>query len=102
MIGVYYKTKKALKESVGQPLRYVETSMSGSEYKDNGSFCVVGPYPYNNRKYYATVLMKNDLIVKVSKMTKKLSEIEFKTELLKNLTKTHEEMIEKYPKLWVE
>ena len=65
MLGANYKTKKALKENVGKPLRYTETSMFGPEYKDNGKFCVVGPSPYN-RKWFAEVTMANGLIKKVS------------------------------------
>ncbi len=65
MMGASYKTKKALKESIGKELRYVETSMFGEEYRDNGKFCVVGPSPYD-RKWYASVTMKDGLISKVS------------------------------------
>ncbi len=65
MMGASYKTKKALKESVGKPLRYVETSIFGAEYKDNGTFCVVGPSPYE-RKWYASVTMVDGKIAKVS------------------------------------
>lgn len=65
MLGAGYPTKKALKASIGQPLRYIETSMLGNEYKDDGMFTVVGPDPYTNRKWYATVTMKDGLIVKV-------------------------------------
>ena len=65
MMGANYKTKKALKESIGKALRYVETSMFGAEYKDDGTFCVVGPDPYI-RKWYASVTMENGLIKKVS------------------------------------
>lgn len=65
MMAALYKTKKALKESVGKPLRYQETSMFGSEFKENGSFPVVGPAPYE-RRWYATVTMKDGLIAKVS------------------------------------
>jgi hypothetical protein len=65
MLGASYKTKKELKENVGQPLRYVETSMFGFEYKRDGKFCVVGPSPYV-RKWYATVTMKDGKIEKVT------------------------------------
>ena len=65
MMGANYKTKKALKECVGQELRYVETSYFGPEYKDNGTFCVVGPSPYV-RKWFASVTMKDGLIAKVT------------------------------------
>lgn len=64
-MGASYKTKKALKETIGKPLRYVETSLFGEEYTDNGTFCVVGPSPYE-RKWYASVTMKDGLIAKVS------------------------------------
>ena len=60
-----YKTKKALKESVGKALRYNETSAFGPEYKSTGSFCVVGPSAYE-RKWYATVTMADGKIAKVS------------------------------------
>jgi hypothetical protein len=66
MMGANYATKKALKENIGKRLRYVETSIFGQEYKSNGTFCVVGPDAYTNRKWYASVTMENDLIKKVS------------------------------------
>lgn len=66
MMGASYPTKKALKESIGKPLRYIETSLFGAEYNPDGQFCVVGPDPYNNRKWYATVKMSGGLISKVS------------------------------------
>ena len=65
MMGASYKTKKELKAEIGKPLRYIETSMFGAEFTPNGSFCVVGPSPYE-RKWYATVEMKEGLIAKVS------------------------------------
>lgn len=60
-----YKTKKDLKASVGQELRYEETSFFGTEYKADGSFNVVGPSP-TERKWYATVMMVNGKIARVS------------------------------------
>jgi hypothetical protein len=65
MLGALYKTKKDLKASVGQPLRYEETSFFGNEYYDDGQFAVVGPSPYN-RKWYAQVTMRDGKIAKVS------------------------------------
>jgi len=65
MMGAPYKTKKALKECIGEPLNYIETSMFGEEYKPNGTFCVVGPDPYNKRSWYAEVTMKDGKIFKV-------------------------------------
>lgn len=63
MMGASYKSKTDLKAAVGQPLRYEETS--GPEYKADGTFCVVGPSPYQ-RKWFASVTMANGLISKVS------------------------------------
>ena len=65
MMGASYKTKKDLKAAVGQSLRYEETSAFGPEFKENGTFCVVGPSPYQ-RKWFASVTMENGLIKKVS------------------------------------
>lgn len=64
-MGASYKTKKDLKAAIGRPLRYVETSMFGPEYRADGKFCVVGPSPYV-RKWYAEVTMEKGLIKKVS------------------------------------
>lgn len=65
MLAANYPTKKALKESVGQSLRYTETSFFGEEYKADGHFAVVGPSP-TQRKWYAEVTMQNGKIAKVS------------------------------------
>ena len=65
MLVAPYKTKKLLKESVGQSLRYEETSMFGAEYKSTGQFAVVGSGAYK-RDWYATVTMKDDKIIKVT------------------------------------
>lgn len=65
MMGATYATKKLLKASIGKRLAYVETSMFGDEYKPNGTFCVVGPSP-DKRSWFASVTMRDGLIVKVS------------------------------------
>ena len=65
MMGARYKTKKDLKAAIGQELRYIEISMFGPEYKDNGQFCVVGPSP-EKRVWFAQVTMVNGKIAKVS------------------------------------
>ena len=65
MMGANYKTKKELKLAIGKPLDYTETSMFGAEYRENGTFCVVGPSP-RERKWFASVTMENGLIKKVS------------------------------------
>ena len=64
MLAANYKTKKALKAAIGQPLKHHETSLFGPEYKHTGQFCVVGPSPYE-RKWYAEVTMENGLIKSV-------------------------------------
>jgi hypothetical protein len=64
MMGANYKTKKDLKAAIGQPLRYEETSFFGPEFKENGSFSVVGPSP-NQRKWFARVTMTGGIISKV-------------------------------------
>ena len=37
---VYYETKKELKENIGKPLKYRETSLFGPENKSNGVFAL--------------------------------------------------------------
>ena len=65
MMAAPYKHKKDLKAAVGEPLRYIETSMFGPEYVSTGKFPVVGPGPYD-RKWYAEVTMEDDIIIKVT------------------------------------
>ena len=60
-----YKTKKRLKECVGESLAYRETSMFGPEYKSNGEFSVVGPSEHS-RKWFARITMKDGKIAKVT------------------------------------
>lgn len=65
MLVALYKTKKALKDSVGKMLLYEETSLFGAEYRTNGRFPVVGPGAYQ-RKWFAEVTIKDNHITKVS------------------------------------
>lgn len=62
-----YPTKKACKESVGQPLRYIETSFFGPEYVPNGSFVVCNrPHITGiGREWFGKVTMREGLIVNV-------------------------------------
>lgn len=60
-----YATKKALKESIGKRLQYTETSFFGPEFKENGTNVLVGPDAYN-RKWFASVVTQDGIIVKVS------------------------------------
>ena len=64
MLVANYPTKKSLKASKGQPLRHTETSLFGPEYRETGTFCVVGPSAYN-RKWYAEITMEDGKIKRV-------------------------------------
>ena len=64
---VNYPTKKALKMSVGEPLKYTETSLFGPEYRDNGTLTVAHrPHLQGGREYFARVTMSGGKIVKVT------------------------------------
>jgi len=66
---VLYESKKALKEAVGKPLRYEETSVFGPEYKADGVLTVAGrPHMHSivKREFFAQVTMKNGVISKVA------------------------------------
>lgn len=68
MIIFNYESKKQLKENIGQPLRYIETSMFGAEYVSNGKLTGANR-PHitgQGREFFAEVVMENDLIKKVS------------------------------------
>ena len=62
-----YPSKKELKASIGKPLKHIETSVFGTEYKSNGEITVANrPHITNiGREFFAQVTMENDLIVKV-------------------------------------
>lgn len=75
MMILVYKSKKQLKENIGKPLEFIETSMFGAEYKADGNFCGCNrPYSpeygrFNERKgreFFAQVTMANGIISKVS------------------------------------
>ena len=63
-----YKSKKVLKENIGNNLDYTETSIFGEEYKSNGVFCgsnrphITG---IKGREFFAEVTMRDDKIVSV-------------------------------------
>ena len=71
MMILNYKSKKQLKESIGESLDYTETSFFGNEYKSDGSFCGCNrpyspEYPkFEQRKgheFFAEVTMQNNKI----------------------------------------
>jgi hypothetical protein len=64
MIVFNYASKKDLKASIGKPLRYIETSMFGPEYKDDGILTGANR-PHitgKGREFFANVTMENGLI----------------------------------------
>lgn len=60
-IQLHYKTKKELKNNIGSELDYSETNFFKDEYKDNG--VVIGCDV--DRKWFAKITIKNNLIVRV-------------------------------------
>ena len=69
MLIVYYASKKALKESIEQRLKYSETSMFGPEFTPNGSFTASNQPQITGikgREFFAKITMKDGLIHAVS------------------------------------
>ena len=67
MMIVHYKSKKELKENIGKPLDYSETSLFGPEYKPDGVL-TVARRPHlqgGGREFFAQVTMKDGLIAAV-------------------------------------
>ena len=65
---VVYPSKKVLKEEVGKPLRYIETSLFGPEYRPDGMLTVANrPHITGlGREFFAQVYMEAGLIKKVT------------------------------------
>lgn len=69
MMIFLYPSKKALKEAIGQSLKYRETSMFGPEYKPDGQLTgsnrpqITG---IKGREFFANVTMVAGKIAKVS------------------------------------
>jgi hypothetical protein len=69
MMILNYSSKKELKENIGEPLNYTETSIFGPEYRPNGTFCGSNrPQITGNkgREFFAEVTMREGLIEKVT------------------------------------
>ena len=67
MLVFNYVSKKVLKENIGKPLRYIETSMFGEEYKTNGVLTGANR-PHitgRGREFFAQVTMQDGLITGV-------------------------------------
>ena len=67
MIVFNYPSKKVLKENIGQPLRYIETSMFGDEYVRDGQLTGANrPHITGlGREFFATVTMRDGKIAGV-------------------------------------
>jgi hypothetical protein len=63
-----YSSKKELKASIGKQLHYLETSLFGPEYRSTGTLTGANrPHITNKgREFFATVVMRDGLIEKVS------------------------------------
>lgn len=63
-----YPSKKELKANIGKPLRYLETSVFGPEYRENGTITVANrPHITRlGREWFGQVTLKDGLIVKVT------------------------------------
>tara|TARA_R110000868_G_scaffold353658_1_gene614859 strand:- start:172 stop:378 length:207 start_codon:yes stop_codon:yes gene_type:complete len=67
MLVFTYPSKKVLKENIGKPLEYIETSIFGDEYKPDGVLTGANrPHITNmGREFFARVVLKDGLITKV-------------------------------------
>mgnify|MGYP003649824848 FL=1 len=68
MIVFNYKSKKELKENIGNSLKFIETSLFGNEYVSNGTMTGANrPHITGiGREFFAQVTMKDNLIDKVT------------------------------------
>ena len=64
MMILHYPTMKKLKQNIGQPLQYTETSFFGAEYLADGTFtgCNRPHLTGYRREFFASVTMQNGLI----------------------------------------
>lgn len=63
-----YKSKKELKEHIGESLNYEETSLFGPEYTPNGTFCAAHRPAITGgkgREFFAKITMVDGKIAKV-------------------------------------
>jgi len=64
MLIADYASKKEAKLNIGNPLRYIETSMFGAEYKPDGVLTVANrPHiTRRGREWFGNITMENGLI----------------------------------------
>jgi hypothetical protein len=62
-----YPSKVAAKKEIGKPLKYIETSSFGPEYKDNGILVVCNrPHvTHNGKEWFGQITMENGKIKSV-------------------------------------
>jgi len=67
MLVFDYPSKKNMRECVGQPLKYMETSLFGEEYRRDGNLvgCNRPHITGHSREFYAEVRMQNGVIAAV-------------------------------------
>ncbi len=68
MLILNYQSKKQLKENIGKPLDYTETSMFGEEFVRDGTMCGSNRpslTKIKGREFFAEVTMSNGLIARV-------------------------------------
>lgn len=69
MLIFNYESKKQLKESIGQALRYTETSPFGAEFRPDGTLCGSNrpqlPEGTGKREFFASVTMRDGVIARV-------------------------------------
>ena len=68
MLVFDYPSKKSMKEAIGQPLMYMETSMFGPEYRRDGTLtgCNRPHITGHKREFFAQITMRDGKIAKVS------------------------------------
>jgi hypothetical protein len=64
MLIFKYPSKKELKANIGKPLKYIETSLFGPEYRPNGSLTGANrPHIMGlGREFFAVVTMESGII----------------------------------------
>jgi hypothetical protein len=62
-----YPTKREAKEAIGKKLKYIETSVFGPEYKENGRLTVANRPQITGKghEWFGIITMKDGKIVKV-------------------------------------
>lgn len=67
MLIANYPTKKEAKAAIGQPLRYIETSIFGAEYRRDGELTVAHRPHVTGRghEWFGQIVMENGLVKEV-------------------------------------